>query len=34
MQKQMPLVLPVYARVRGLDVNKLPPYQTSALPKS
>ncbi|WP_426321169.1 M48 family metallopeptidase [Pseudoduganella sp. R-43] len=34
MQKQMPLVLPVYARVRGLDVNKLPPYQTSPLPKS
>jgi predicted Zn-dependent protease len=32
MQKQMPLVLPVYARVRGLDVNKLPPYQTSPLP--
>jgi len=32
MQKNMPLVLPVYARVRGLDVNKLPPYQTSALP--
>ena len=34
MQKQMPLVLPVYARQRGLDVNKLPPYQTSPLPKS
>ncbi len=34
MQKQMPLVLPVYARVRGLDVNKLPPYQTSPLPRS
>lgn len=34
MQQQMPLVLPVYARVRGLDVNKLPPYQTSPLPKS
>lgn len=34
MQKQMPLVLPVYARVRGLDVNRLPPYQTSPLPKS
>ncbi|WP_426341309.1 M48 family metallopeptidase [Pseudoduganella sp. S-14] len=34
MQKQMPLVLPVYARVRGLDLNKLPPYQTSPLPKS
>ncbi|WP_342119919.1 M48 family metallopeptidase [Pseudoduganella sp. OTU4001] len=34
MQKQMPLVLPVYARVRGLNVNKLPPYQTSPLPKS
>jgi predicted Zn-dependent protease len=33
MQKQMPLVLPVYARVRGLDVNKLPPYQTTPLPK-
>lgn len=32
MQKQMPLVLPVYARVRGLDVNKLPPYQSSPLP--
>jgi predicted Zn-dependent protease len=34
MQKQMPLVLPVYARVRGLDVNRLPPYQTSPLPRS
>jgi len=34
MQKNMPLVLPVYARVRGLDVNKLPPYQATALPKS
>ena len=34
MQKQMPLVLPVFARVRGLDVNKLPPYQTSPLPQS
>lgn len=34
MQKQMPLVLPVYARVRGQDVNRLPPYQTSPLPKS
>jgi predicted Zn-dependent protease len=34
MQKQMPLVLPVFARVRGLDVNKLPPYQTSPLPRS
>lgn len=33
MQKQMPLVLPVYARVRGLDVNKLPPYQATPLPK-
>jgi predicted Zn-dependent protease len=34
MQKNMPLVLPVYARVRGLDVNKLPPYQAAPLPKS
>jgi len=34
MQRQMPLVLPVYARMRGLDVNKLPPYQTTPLPKS
>ena len=34
MQRQMPLVLPVYARVRRLDVNKLPPYQTTPLPKS
>ncbi len=34
MQKQMPLVLPVYARVRGLDVNRLPPYETSPLPQS
>ncbi|WP_028102377.1 M48 family metallopeptidase [Pseudoduganella violaceinigra] len=34
MQRQMPLVLPVYARVRGLDVNKLPPYQATPLPKS
>ncbi len=32
LQKNMPLVLPVYARVRGLDVNKLPPYQSSPLP--
>ncbi|WP_374583500.1 M48 family metallopeptidase [Pseudoduganella sp.] len=34
MQKNMHLVLPVYARVRGLDVNKLPPYQSTPLPKS
>ena len=34
MQKQMPLVLPVYARVRGLDVNRLPPYETLPLPQS
>ena len=34
MQKQMPLVLPVFARVRGLDVNRLPPYETSPLPRS
>jgi len=33
MQKSMPLVLPVFARARGLNVNKLPPYQTTPLPK-
>lgn len=34
MNRNMPLVLPVYARVRGQDVNKLPPYQSSSLPRS
>lgn len=33
MQGNMPLVLPVYARVTGRDVNKLPEYQSSPLPK-
>lgn len=34
MNDHMNLVLPVYARAKGLDVNKLPPYRSLALPKS
>ncbi|MTV41112.1 M48 family metallopeptidase [Duganella radicis] len=34
MNKNMHLVLPVFARAKGLDPNKLPPYRSLALPKS
>ncbi|MYM21491.1 M48 family metalloprotease [Duganella sp. FT135W] len=34
MNKNMYLVLPVFARTKGLDPNKLPPYRSIALPKS
>jgi len=34
MDKNMYLVLPVFARARGLDPQKLPPYRSLALPKS
>ncbi|MET0264005.1 MAG: M48 family metallopeptidase [Duganella sp.] len=34
MNNHMNLVLPVYARAKGLDANKLPPYRSLALPKS
>lgn len=34
MNKHMHLVLPVYAKAKGLDPNKLPPYHSLALPKS
>lgn len=34
MNANMHLVLPVYARARGIDPNKLPPYRSIALPKS
>lgn len=34
MSKNMHLVLPVYARAKGLDPNKLPAYRSLALPKS
>ena len=34
MNKNMPLVLPVYARAKGLDPNNLPKYHSLALPKS
>jgi predicted Zn-dependent protease len=34
MNKNMHLVLPVYARAKGLDPNKLPAYHTVALPRS
>jgi Zn-dependent protease with chaperone function len=34
MNKNMHLVLPVYARVKGLDPNKLPPYHSLALPRT
>jgi hypothetical protein len=34
MNANMHLVLPVYARAKGLDPNALPPYRSIALPKS
>ena len=34
MNKNMYLVLPVYARAKGLDPNALPPYHSLALPRS
>jgi predicted Zn-dependent protease len=34
MNANMHLVLPVYARAKGLDPNKLPPYHSLALPRS
>ncbi|NYE63796.1 putative Zn-dependent protease [Duganella sp. 1224] len=34
MQDNMHLVLPVFARAKGLDPNKLPPYHSLALPRS
>ncbi|RFP10596.1 MULTISPECIES: M48 family metallopeptidase [unclassified Duganella] len=34
MNKNMYLVLPVYARAKGLDANALPPYHSLALPRS
>ncbi|MCU6501142.1 M48 family metallopeptidase [Rugamonas sp. A1-17] len=34
MEKNMYLVLPVYARAKGLDPNALPPYHSLALPRS
>jgi predicted Zn-dependent protease len=34
MNANMHLVLPVFARAKGLDPNKLPPYRSIALPKS
>jgi predicted Zn-dependent protease len=34
MNKNMHLVLPVYARAKGLDPDKLPPYRSIALPRS
>jgi predicted Zn-dependent protease len=34
MNKNMPLVLPVYARTRGTTVAKLPPYRTTPLPRT
>lgn len=34
MSKNMHLVLPVYARAKGLDANALPPYHSLALPRS
>jgi len=34
MDKNMYLVLPVFARARGLDPDNLPPYRSLALPKS
>jgi predicted Zn-dependent protease len=32
MNRNMPLVLPVYARTKGTTVDKLPPYQSMPLP--
>ncbi|NVD70406.1 M48 family peptidase [Duganella sp. BJB488] len=34
MEKNMYLVLPVYARAKGLDPDALPPYHSLALPRS
>jgi predicted Zn-dependent protease len=34
MNRNMPLVLPVYARTKGTTVAALPPYRTTPLPKS
>jgi predicted Zn-dependent protease len=34
MNKNMHLVLPVYARAKGLDPNKLPAYHSLALPRT
>ncbi|OEZ62820.1 MULTISPECIES: M48 family metallopeptidase [unclassified Duganella] len=34
MNKNMPLVLPVYARAKGLDPQQLAPYHSLALPRS
>jgi predicted Zn-dependent protease len=34
MNRNLPLVMPVYARTRSTTVNALPPYQTTALPKA
>ena len=34
MSKNMHLVLPVYARAKGLDPNALPPYHSLALPRT
>lgn len=34
MNKNMPLVLPVFARAKGLDPNNLPKYHSLALPRS
>jgi hypothetical protein len=33
MNESMPLVLPVYARVKGVDVAALPPYRTAPAPR-
>jgi predicted Zn-dependent protease len=33
MNESMPLVLPVYARVKGVDVAALPPYRTTPAPR-
>jgi Zn-dependent protease with chaperone function len=34
MRKNLPLVMPVYARTRGTTVDALPPYKTLPLPKA
>ena len=34
MNEKMPLVLPVFAKAKGLDPNKLPAYHSLALPRS
>jgi predicted Zn-dependent protease len=33
MNESLPLVLPVYARVKGMDVASLPPYRTTPAPR-